>query len=149
MIYSTNFFQANFLPEKYYKRIFEGQFDVSKKGELIKIPIKYKYKTEYSLLLTVPDRESIEFNNEKGVLHYQFISNGRVLNEGETFCPAGATGYGSYQDNFISAVILNFNLPYPEADKDLTLVLQAVNPMSSLVKYSGKIRCSIRPASMK
>ncbi|WP_031482137.1 hypothetical protein [Maridesulfovibrio frigidus] len=149
MVYSTNVFKAYFMSDKYYESIFEGSFDPSIKGASVKINLKNKYDAEYSLFIIVPEHLSVELRTEKEVLRYKFVSNGKTLKEGLTDCPFGAMGYSSSNDNYCSALLLNFTLPYPGAAEGVVLELQAENPMSSLKKYEGEIMLSIMPASLK
>ncbi len=148
-IYNTNFFQANFTPNQYYKPIFEAPFDPSKKGERLLIPITFKYRTEYELLISIPKDDIMCFYNTNGTLNYRFTSRGKILEEGRTKSPSKTTSYSASSEGPLSAVLLRFNLPFPEAANDLVLVLEVVNPLTSFSKYSGSIMCIVRPSVMK
>ncbi|SDL49038.1 hypothetical protein SAMN05660337_3081 [Maridesulfovibrio ferrireducens] len=147
-IYNTNVFQAYFMSDQYYKSIFEGSFDASIKGERLLIPISFKYKTEYDLLISIPKNDKKCFFSEKGALNYKFTSRGKILEEGITKSPSNTAHYCASSEGPLSALLLRFNLPFPEAGDDLVLVLEAVNPLKSFSKYSGSIICTVEPALM-
>ena len=147
-IYYTNFFQAHFVSDQYYKNIFEGPFDVSQEGERLLIPISFKYKTEYDLLISIPKDDIMCFYSEKNDLNYRFTSKGKILEEGVTFPLSDTSYYCASSEGPLSATLLKFSLPFPEAEEDLVLVLEVVNPLTSFRKYSGSIICTVRPALM-
>ncbi|SMF26199.1 hypothetical protein [Desulfovibrio gilichinskyi] len=147
-LYNTNVFQAYFMSDQYYKTIFEGPFDPSKKGERLLIPITFKYKTEYDLLISIPKDDIKCFYNAKGTLNYRFTSRGKILKEGQTLSPSNTGYYCASSEGPLSAILLKFNLPFPGAANDLILVLEAVNPLTSFSKYSGEIWCTVEPALM-
>ncbi|WP_031481526.1 hypothetical protein [Maridesulfovibrio frigidus] len=148
-IYNSNVFQANFMGDRYYKHIFEGHFDASQKGERLSIPINFKYNAEYDLRLSIPTDDIRPFYSEKGTLNYKFTSRGKVLEKGVTRSPSKTGYYSASPDGPLSAVLLRFNLPFPEAGDDLVLVIEAVNPLTALSKYSGFIICTVEPSLMK
>ncbi len=142
--YNTNWFQST-SKDDFYDDICHVPFDVTKKGEKIAIPLKYKYNTCYSIAISVPDKNV--FHNHivgPGVLNYRFISNGRVLAEG---CTPDHNKYRiSFYQDISSIHILVFNLPFPGAGDDLTLELDVLEPMAFLNPYIGNIYCRIKPA---
>ncbi|WP_051676957.1 hypothetical protein [Maridesulfovibrio frigidus] len=147
-IYYTNFFQAHFVSDQYYKSIFESPFDVSKKGERLLIPIIFKYRTEYDLIISIPKNDKKCFFSEKNTLKYKFTSGGKILKEGVTYSPSNASHYSASREGPLSAILLTFNLPFHEAEDGLVLVLEVVKPLTSFRKYSGSIICTVEPALM-
>jgi len=144
VIFNSNKFQAYFLTEQFYKKIYEGPFDVTKKGESTVIPIKYKYKTNYALAISLPDRFALDsLQREKGEVRYQFISKNQILKKGITIPPIWENSSYSNDTSFVD--ILMFDLPFPGAGDDLTLELEVVTPMTFLEAYSGSITCFINP----
>ncbi|SDK43374.1 hypothetical protein SAMN05660337_0435 [Maridesulfovibrio ferrireducens] len=135
--------------DRYYKPIFEGHFDAAKKGERLSIPINFKYKTEYDLLISIPKDDIKSFYSEKGTLNYKFTSKGKILEKGTTLSPSNTVSYSASINGPLSAVLLTFNLPFPGAGDDLVLVIEAINPLTALNKYSGSILCTVEPSLMK
>lgn len=87
--YNTNWFQAFFMGDRFHQEIYSASFDVTKKGEKLTIPIKYKIKTCYSLALEVPDNNLYHDTTAgQGVLRYRFVSKGQTIAEGLTPLPA-------------------------------------------------------------
>ncbi|OEU66614.1 MAG: hypothetical protein BA863_18440 [Desulfovibrio sp. S3730MH75] len=147
-IYYTNFFQAHFVSDQYYKSIFESPFDVSKKGGRLLIPISFKYRTKYDLIISISKNDKRCFFSEKSPLNYRFTSRGKVLEEGVTYSPVNASHYCASSEGPLSAILLTFDLPFPGAEDDLVLVLEVVKPLTSFSKYSGSIICTVEPALM-
>jgi hypothetical protein len=142
LFYNSNWFQSAFLSDRFYKDICYAPFDVTVKGESISIPLKYKFKTCYKLSIAVPDKKV--FHDRiigPGTLKYQFISKGRVLAKGRTYNPD--RHHFTLYRGITSMNILAFNLPFFEADDDLTLELEVVEPMEFLEPYTGNIFCRI------
>lgn len=78
--YNTIWFQAFFIPKMFYEDIANVNFDVSHVGETIEIPLKFNYKTCYSLSLSVPGAWMLNSDNiAQGKLKYKFIAHGKVL----------------------------------------------------------------------
>ena len=74
-VFNTNRFQAFFLVKSFYADIADMPFDVTRKGERITIPIKFKYKTCYDLGIKVPGRELSDTGMVgEGLLGYKFAS---------------------------------------------------------------------------
>jgi len=145
LFYNSNWFQSIFLPERFYKDIFNAPFDVTKNGESISIPLKYKYKTCYALEIAVPDKDL--FHNSEpgnGLLKYSFVSNGRVIDEGLTY-PPNSLHMALYR-GITSIIILVFDLPFNSEGDSLTLDLEVIEPMRFLEPFSGKIHCKVSPS---
>ncbi|MBI9078787.1 MAG: hypothetical protein JEY79_03490 [Pseudodesulfovibrio sp.] len=144
VLFNSNWFQAFFLYEHFYEKIYCAPFDVTKKGESIIIPIQFKYNTSYGLALSVPDRYALDsLKKDNGQIKYRFISKGHVLKEGMTIPPIRENT--TFTNNTSSVDILIFDLPLPGAEKDLTLELVVLSPMTFFNDYSGLITCFINP----
>ena len=142
-IYNTTRFQALF-KDDFYDDICYMPFDVTKKGEKITIPLKYKYKTCYSIAIAVGDRNIFHKRIVgHGILNYRFTSKGHALAEGRTF--EAQKHNLMYYLGITSINILVFNLPFPGAGDDLTLELEVLEPMTFLEPYAGNTYCKINP----
>ena len=142
--YNTNWFQSFFMYDRFYEDIYDESFDVTKKGKTITIPLKYKYKTCYSLAIAVPDKNIFHDRIAGyGLLSYKFISRNKVLAEGYTHAPTRRNL--TLKQGVTSTHILVFDLPFPGADNDLVLHLEVQEPFAYLEPYSGKITCKINP----
>lgn len=145
LFYNSNWFQSAFLPERFYKDIFNAPFDVTKTGESISIPLKYTFKTCYAIEIAVPDKNL--FHHDKsgnGILKYQFISNGRVIAEGLTH-PPNSRHMRLYR-GITSIILFVFDLPFNGEGDSLTLDIEVIEPMSFLEAFSGEIHCRVNPS---
>lgn len=140
--YNTDWFQSFFMYRQYYQDIVNVPFDATRTGETINIPIKHTYRTCYSLSIGVPDSKMFHrrFDGD-GILAYRFISKDKVLAEGITARPKRRTLYRGA--TYINLMV--FDLPFPGAGDDLTLVLTVKEPMEFLTQFKGDLTCRIRP----
>ena len=142
--YHTIWFQSFFLYDHFYEDIYNAPFDVTHKGNTLSIPLKYKYKTCYSLAIAVPDKDIFHDRTAGyGLLAYRFISEGKVLAEGYTHAPTRRNLM--LKRGITSINILVFDLPFPGAGSDLTLQLEVLEPFKYLEFHSGNIYCKINP----
>lgn len=142
-IYNTMWFQSLF-NDSFYNSIVDVPFDVTKKGSLISVPLKFNYKSCYCLGIKVPGRElSDSLRTGKGQLWYQFQSNGVVITEGVTQ-PVTRRGWGG-NDLYSIRKLMIFDLPFPTASKELVLKLEVVEPFSFMKGYKGQTSIDIRP----
>lgn len=142
--YNTNWFQSFFLHERFYEDICNIPFDVTQRGESISIPLKYKFKTCYSLAITVPDKDLFHDGNVgDGILKYRFLSRGRVIAEGYTRAPNDR--HLMFYHGVTMINILVFDLPFPGTGNDLTLELEVKEPFEFLEPFAGKTTCQIEP----
>jgi hypothetical protein len=132
------------MSDRFHQDIFSAPFDVTRKGEVFSIPLKYKFRTCYSLALAVPDK-NLYYGTPvgPGTLRYRFVSKGQIIAEGLTFPPA-RRHFARYREVTLINILV-FDLPFPGAGNDLSLELTVETPMTFLNEYSGKINCSIRP----
>ncbi|WP_449242039.1 hypothetical protein [Desulfovibrio sp.] len=141
--YNTIWFQATF-KDDFINEISYEPFDVTKKGAVLSLPIKYRYNTCYKLAIAVPDKNVFHHHIVgPGILKYRFVSNGRVIAEGRTF--EAQKQNLMYSLGITSINILVFNLPFPGAGGDLTLELEVLEPMTFLEPYAGNTYCKINP----
>lgn len=143
-LYNSNWFQASFFTESYYRDICFMPFDVTEEGGKIVIPIKYKYKTCYRLAIGVPDKDVFHDNLVgSGDLTYRFVSKGHVLATGHTHRPDRR--HLMLNHGMTSINILVFHLPFPGAGDDLELQLSVHEPFKFLDAYKGQTFCKISP----
>lgn len=142
--YNTNWFQSFFLSDSFYVNIVDVPFDVTRKGERIVIPLKYKFKTCYSLGIEVPGRElSDSRRTGEGRLGYQFVSEGVVIADGVTQ-PVTRHGWGG-NDNVSIRRLMVFNLPFSHPSKELTLTLEVTEPFLFMHNYEGHTNIVVSP----
>lgn len=148
--WNSNYFQATFFPQKFFAYIFDSDFDTTIAGNSISIPLKHKYNTKYEVYLSIPfdsESEDIMFHMppQKGFCSYQFISDGKIIKEGQTHQLSWK--HTVLNSEYSAVSILSFDLPYPEAGNNLTLKLTVEEPMDFLSRYSGQIKCFVKPDS--
>lgn len=82
-IYNSNSFKIYFLPEVYFAEIARVEFDVTKQGEKVSIPLTQNFNTQHALLVSVPDFDALAyFTKSNGTLNYEFTSKGQILQKG-------------------------------------------------------------------
>ncbi|QGY39536.1 hypothetical protein GM415_05180 [Pseudodesulfovibrio cashew] len=142
--FKSDWFQASFFPESYYKNTCFVPFDVTKEGNTITIPLKYTHSTCYSLAISVTDKDIFHDNIVgPGTLKYHFISKGQIIATGNTYMPNRR--HLRLINGVTSINILVFNLPYRGAGKDLKLQLTVHEPFNFLSAYKEKTFCEISP----
>lgn len=148
VVYNSNEFQAFFLSDRFYENIYSTPFDVTQKGATASLPIEYKHKTVYKLLVTVPEESAFDsLIQEEGRLRYRFLSGKTVLHEGATLRPERR--YRVDRKGSSSLVLLLFSLPISGVTDDLFLELKVITPFVFLEEYSDSMVFSISPAYHK
>lgn len=143
-LFNSVWFQAFFLGERFYDKIYESPFDVTTPGESLTIPILNKYSTRHSLALSVPDRHAFDYiSQSSGMISYRFVSKGKVIDEGKALQLTRMLS--SYTEDSSSVRILFFDLPKPTLNGELQLELSVDTPVAFLLPYKGEISCYIRP----
>jgi len=79
----------------------------------------------------------------KGLLSYQFVSDGKVIADGLTH-PVTRRGW-SGSDDYSVPLIMVFDLPFPGASDSLMLGLEVVEPFSFMEEYKGQTSIVITP----
>ncbi|WFS63400.1 hypothetical protein LF599_04345 [Pseudodesulfovibrio thermohalotolerans] len=142
-LYNTIWFQSMF-DDAFYTNIVDIPFNITRKGEKITVPLKFKSTVCYSLAVKVPWREELNWDSEgKGLLKYRFFSGKNLITEGVTL-PVSRHAWGG-NDIFSWCKLMVFDLPFPHNPKNLTLNVEVIEPFSFLERYNGHTSLIIRP----
>jgi hypothetical protein len=145
LLYNSNWFHSVFFPNDFYKDVYSVEYDTTKVGESVSIPLKYNFNTCYALEMAVHDKKLFYSRASlNGMLRYRFMSKGLVVAEGLTQRPNNR--YMIFYRGMTSIIIMTFDLPFVDNGDELTLNLEVVEPMAFLEPFSGNIVCRVKPS---